>query len=181
MKETEVLKVGGVILYPTDTVWGLGCDATNEESIKRIIEIKGRDSGKNLLILVKDEDMLKDYVEHIPDKALDVLRTAIQPTTIIYPKAKNLPIHLLSSNESIGIRIPNHDFCQRLLSEYGKPIVSTSANTSGKPTPLCFSQIESRILEAVDYVSLCEREEKIESKSSSIILIDQDNNLKQIR
>lgn len=181
MKETDVLKVGGVILYPTDTVWGLGCDATNEESIKRIIEIKGRDSGKNLLILVKDEDMLKDYVEHIPEKALDVLRTAIQPTTIIYPKAKNLPIHLLSGNESIGIRIPNHEFCQRLLSEYGKPIVSTSANISGEPTPLCFSQIDNRILKAVDYVSLCGREEKTESKASSIILIDQDNNLKQIR
>ncbi len=181
MKETEVLKVGGVILYPTDTVWGLGCDATNEESIKRIIEIKGRDSGKNLLILVKDEDMLKDYVEQIPEKALDVLRTAIQPTTIIYPKAKNLPIHLLSGNESIGIRIPNHEFCQRLLSEYGKPIVSTSANISGEPTPLCFSQIDNRILKAVDYVSLCEREECTEQKASSIILIDENNNLKQIR
>lgn len=181
MKETEVLKVGGVILYPTDTVWGLGCDATNAEAIEKIVSIKGRDSGKNLLILVKDEDMLKDYVEQIPEKALQILKTATQPTTIIYPKAKNLPIHLLSGNESIGIRIPNHEFCQNLLSEYGKPIVSTSANISGEPTPLCFSQIDNRILEAVDYVSLCEREEKTEQKASSIILIDENNNLKQIR
>ncbi len=181
MEETKILSNGGVILYPTDTIWGLGCDATNEEAIKRIIKIKGRDSSKNLLILVKDEKMLRSYVEDIPPAALELLRSAPQPTTIIYPKAKNLPIHLLSNSESIGIRIPKHDYCQRLLGEFAKPIVSTSANPSGQPSPECFSQIDSRILESVDYVAKEQREGKESSVASSIFLFTSSGEAKQIR
>ncbi len=181
MEETKILSNGGVILYPTDTIWGLGCDATNEAAIRRIIKIKGRDSGKNLLILVKDEEMLRSYVEYIPQQALQLLHFSNQPTTIIYPKAKNLPIHLLSNSESIGIRIPKHDFCQSLLAEFGKPIVSTSANFSTQPSPCCFSQIDSRLLELVDYVSEVQRDSVAQSTGSSIFLISENGETKQLR
>jgi L-threonylcarbamoyladenylate synthase len=181
MKETEILKVGGVILYPTDTVWGLGCDATNEEGIKKILEIKGRGKGKHLLLLVKDEDMLKKYVEQIPDLAKDLLKSSSCPTTIIYPKAKNLPLHLLSENGSIGIRIPNHDYCQRLLDELNVPLVSTSANLSGMPTPQSFTDIDERIKNAVDYIAEEERENNEIKQPSAIFKIDLEGGLERIR
>ncbi|MCI7465814.1 MAG: threonylcarbamoyl-AMP synthase [Bacteroidales bacterium] len=181
MFETQILKVGGVILYPTDTIWGLGCDATNREAIERIIQIKGRSANKNLLILVSDEEMLAEYVESIPSCARDLLHSVQTPATIIYPQAKNLPIDLLSNNQSIGIRIPKHDYCQRLLKEFGKPIVSTSANLSGMPSPENFSQIVPDILQAVDYVAEQDREDKEQHSASSIFIVESDNSLRQIR
>lgn len=181
MDEIEVLNNGGVILYPTDTIWGLGCDAVNRKAVERLTAIKGREKGKSLLILVADENMLTNYVEQIPQKALELLRSALQPTTIIYPKAKNLPLDLLSQNGSIGIRIPKHDYCKRLIGRLGRPIVSTSANFGGRPSPQNFSQIDERLLSLVDFVADCEREDKEKHAASSLILIDENGELKQIR
>ncbi|MBP6429522.1 MAG: threonylcarbamoyl-AMP synthase, partial [Bacteroidales bacterium] len=149
MQEIEILNKGGIILYPTDTIWGLGCDATQPLAIKRIIELKGRDNSKNLLLLVSDLDMLRDYVEEIPQEALNLMDKHNTPITIIYPKSKNLPINLLSQDDSIGIRIPNHKYCQSLLKEFGKPIISTSANLSNEPSPISFQTISQTIKQGV--------------------------------
>lgn len=181
MKEIEFLNKGGVILYPTDTIWGLGCDATNPQAVERLVSIKGREKGKSLLILVEDEKMLRNYVEQIPEKALELLHSAGQPTTIIYPKARNLPLDLLSHNGSIGIRIPEHTYCRNLLAQFGKPIVSTSANFGGMPSPENFSQIDKRLLDMVDFVAEYEREDTKKHTASSIFLIDENGNLKQFR
>lgn len=181
MKETEILERGGVILYPTDTIWGLGCDATNRQAIERIIRIKGRPKNKSLIILVKDTGMLSDYVESIPEKALELMRTSLKPLTIIYPGAKNLPTDLLSNDGSIGIRVVGHEYCQRILSELKRPIVSTSANFSGEESPKNYSQISPRIMEAVDYISMEEREDKAEHQASSIIRITDEGNVDVIR
>lgn len=181
MKEVEILNKGGVILYPTDTIWGLGCDATNRRAVEHLTAIKGREKGKSLLILVEDENMLRKYVEQIPEKALQILRSRTQPTTIIYPKARNLPLDLLSQNDSIGIRIPNHEYCRQLLAQFGKPIVSTSANFGGMPSPENFSQIDERLLGLVDFVSERERNDTKKHAASSVILIDENGELKQVR
>lgn len=181
MEETAVLERGGVIVYPTDTIWGLGCDATNPEAIQRLLEIKKREKGKSLILLVKDEKMLGNYVEQVPEAARQVLALAERPTTIIYPKAKNLPIKLLSENLSIGIRIPKHAYCQNFLAEFGKPIVSTSANFSGQPAPSDFSEIDSGLLALADFVSKQHRGDKPQPNPSSIFLIEQDGSLKQLR
>lgn len=181
MDETAVLERGGVIVYPTDTIWGLGCDATNPEAIRRLLVIKKREKGKSLILLVRDEAMLKDYVECIPQAALQILSKAECPTTIIYPKARNLPIELLSENRSIGIRIPDHGYCQRLLAEFGKPIVSTSANFSGRSAPNSFSQIDTELLALADFVAKQHREDKPQPNPSSIFLIGQNGSLKQLR
>lgn len=180
MKEIEILNNGGIILYPTDTIWGLGCDATQPLAIKRIIELKGRDQSKNLLLLISDIEMLKDYVEEIPQKALELIEEIKTPLTIIYPKAKNLPISLLSQDETIGIRIPNHEYCQKLLKEFGKPIISTSANISGESSPTCFKTISQKIKEGVDYIS-SEEQEKETHQASSIYKITSQGDIIKIR
>lgn len=180
MKEIEVLNKGGIILYPTDTIWGLGCDATQPLSVKRIIELKGRDNSKNLLLLVSDIKMLRNYVEEIPQKAIELMEEIQTPLTIIYPKAKNLPINLLSQDETIGIRIPNNKYCQKLLKELGKPIVSTSANLSKEPPPSCFETINQQIKDGVDYISTQERD-IISNQASSIYKITSESEVIKIR
>ncbi|MFA7082627.1 MAG: L-threonylcarbamoyladenylate synthase [Bacteroidales bacterium] len=180
MQEIEILNKGGIILYPTDTIWGLGCDATQPLAIKRIIELKGRDNSKNLLLLVSDIDMLRDYIENIPDQALDLMKEYQSPLTIIYPKSKNLPINLLSQDESIGIRIPNHAYCQKLIKGFGKPIISTSANLSNEPSPISFQTISKAIKEGVDFISSIERD-KTSTQASSIYKITIEGELIKIR
>lgn len=179
MKEIEVLKNGGIILYPTDTIWGLGCDATNIKAIERIISIKGRDSSKNLIILVSDIEMLEKYIEFLPSQALNLLNEFETPLTIIYPKSKNLP-SLLSQNETIGIRIPKHDYCQKLLKEFGKPIVSTSANISQQPSPKSFKEISIEIKNGVDFIAEVEQDKK-SSQASSIFKITLEGETVKIR
>ncbi|MCB0433779.1 MAG: Sua5/YciO/YrdC/YwlC family protein, partial [Mangrovimonas sp.] len=131
----EVLLNGGLILYPTDTVWGIGCDATNPEAIKKVYQLKQREDNKALICLAADDRMLKKYVKEVPQVALDIIEIANKPTTIIYDEAQNLAPNLISSDGSIAFRIPDDDFCYWLMRKFNKPIVSTSANISSAPTP----------------------------------------------
>lgn len=168
-KTLEVLKSGGIILYPTDSVWGLGCDATNVEAVSKILALKIRADIKSLIILIDTQNKLQSYVSEIPDVAYDLIEYTEKPLTIIYDGGKNLAKNLINQDGSLAIRIPKHDFCQQLLQRFRKPIVSTSANISGEPTPLNFSQISVEILNGVDYVVDLEQENTEEKQSSTII------------
>jgi L-threonylcarbamoyladenylate synthase len=152
IKTYEYLKKGSVILYPTDTVWGLGCDATNSEAIDKIFAIKKRRASKSLLILLDEVEKLSLYLDHIPAIAWDLVTQAHRPTTFIYTHVKNLPQNLIAPDGSIAIRIVRNDFCKRLISLLGKPVVSTSANISGQPTPVSFGEISRKVKEEVDYI-----------------------------
>ena len=147
----QVLQMGGILLYPTDTIWGLGCDATNAAAIEKIYSIKKRDASKSMLILCLDVKQAKNYVVSFPKAAEDLLLHAQRPTTIIYPQACNLPDVLVANDGSIGIRIPDMEFCAELLRRFGKPIVSTSANFSGIPSPVGYDDISPKLKDMVDY------------------------------
>jgi len=166
------LKKGKIILYPTDTVWGLGCDATNKEAVSKIYQLKNREENKSLVILVNSVEMLRNYVEEVPDKVLEIIKNTIQPTTIIYNNAKNLANNTIAADGSIAIRIPEDAFCLDLIEKLGKPIVSTSANRSGEETPKSFSEISQSVLEGVDYIVNLNRD-KITNKSSTILKINE--------
>ncbi len=167
----DALQSKGTILYPTDTVWGIGCDATLEDAVQKIYKLKNREESKSLVILVSSLEMLQEYISTIPEKALEIINKQEKPTTIIYSQPKGLAKNTIASDDTIAIRIPQHNFCKALIEKFGKPIVSTSANISGEPTPKSFSEISSPILEGVDYVVNLERE-KITTKSSTIIKIN---------
>ncbi|HNY62842.1 MAG TPA: L-threonylcarbamoyladenylate synthase [Bacteroidales bacterium] len=151
-KCAELLKEGKVILYPTDTIWGLGCDATNPKAVDKIYKIKERQEIKSLIILIDSESRLPLYVEDIPLIAWDLITHTYRPTTYIYPKAKNLPSRLIPMDQSIAIRIVKNKFCQKLIQALDKPIISTSANLSGEPSPASFKDISAHIINKVDYV-----------------------------
>lgn len=176
----HVLRDGGLLLYPTDTVWGIGCDATNPEAVKKVFQLKEREDNKALICLVADDRMLGKYVKEIPKVAYDLFEVSEEPITIIYDDAQNLAENLIAEDKSIGIRIPNDDFCFQLLRRFGKPIVSTSANVSGQPTPKSFEEIAPHILKDVDYVVNLHRE-KICDKPSSIIKLGANGRVKIIR
>ncbi|CAM1362660.1 L-threonylcarbamoyladenylate synthase [Tenacibaculum sediminilitoris] len=165
------LRQGNTILYPTDTVWGLGCDATNEEAVKKIYKIKNRKESKSLIILVDSIEMLQNHVGNIPEKALKILKETKKPTTIIYNNPIRLAPNTIASDNTIAIRIPQDEFCIQLIKEFGKPIVSTSANVSGEPTPKSFSEISQAILKNVDYVVNL-HQEKVAEKSSTILKVE---------
>lgn len=148
----EVLNTGGLILYPTDTVWGLGCDATNEEAVKKIYTLKKRAESKSLIILVNNDGMLQKHVEEVSDLAWDLIDLVTLPTTLIFPNAKNLAKNVIAPDGSIAIRMIKEGFCYQLLQKFRKPLVSTSANISGAPTPLTFNQLSEEIKSNVDYV-----------------------------
>ena len=147
----EILRAGGTILYPTDTIWGIGCDATNDEAVNKIYRIKRRSGDKSQIILLDSANKLPLYVESLPLITWDLLRNITTPLTIIYPKGKNLAPNILGEDGSVAIRIVNHDFCREMIREFGKPIVSTSANLSGDPNPQSFQAINPAILGCVDY------------------------------
>jgi len=170
-KAVAVLEEGGVILYPTDTVWGIGCDATNNDAVKRIYEIKQRTDSKAMLVLLENINKIFSYVEEVPEIALDIAEVSIKPTTIIYPGAKNLASNLIAEDGTIGIRLASDDFCQKLISRFKKPIVSTSANISGEKSPQNFSQISEDLRNEVDYVVEYKQDDLSKSNSSSIIKI----------
>ena len=167
----EVLKAGGVILYPTDTVWGLGCDATNEEAVSKIYEIKKRSDSKSLITLVSDADMLGRYVRTIPEVAINLLEVNDKPMTIIYPGAINLAPNVVAQDGSAGIRIPMSEFCRELVRRFRRPIVSTSANVSGEPSPAFYREIPSCIVEAADWVADPRFEKGATGRSSQIIKV----------
>ena len=177
----DTLKRGGSILYPTDTIWGLGCDATNAKAIDKIFFVKERVQRKSLIILVDGIDMLRNYVEDVPAIALDLMQSIHDPLTIIYPRAKNLPDNLVAEDQSIAIRIPKNNFCQALIKAFGKPITSTSANQSGQAPPVFFSHISPVIINAVDYVVKVPQAHMSRPKASSIIRINEDGDIQIIR
>lgn len=179
-KACEVLKNGGIILYPTDTIWGIGCDATNELAVKRIYELKHREDNKAMLVLLDDVGKLASYVE-VPDVAYELLEVNDKPMTIIYPNAKNLAKNLIAQDRTIGIRITSEAFTKALLYRFRKPIVSTSANISGEPSPKCFAEISDAVKSAVDYVVDFRQEETSNPAPSSIIKLGVGGEIQIIR
>lgn len=163
------MREGGVILYPTDTIWGIGCDATNEEAVRRVYEIKQRADSKAMLVLVDTPVKVDFYVQDVPDVAWDLIDVADKPLTIIYSGARNLAPNLLAEDGSVGIRVTGEEFSHRLCQQFRKAIVSTSANISGHPSPHNFSEISEDIKSAVDYIVGYRQEEKSNPKPSSII------------
>jgi L-threonylcarbamoyladenylate synthase len=180
-KALEVLKQGGLILYPTDTVWGIGCDATNAEAVAKVYALKRREDSKSMIILLHTDNKLQSYVSEIPDVAYDLIEYTEKPLTIIYSGAKNLANNLINSDGSIGIRIPKHDFCQQLIQRFRKPIVSTSANISGEPTPGNFFEISQEIIEGVDYVVDLEQMVSERKQASTIMKLEPDGKFVFIR
>lgn len=177
----EVMNRGGVILYPTDTIWGIGCDATNEEAVRRVFQIKRRDDAKSLISLVDSVAKVQFYVRDVPDAAWDLIEYAERPLTIIYDGARNLAPSLLAVDGSAGIRVTREEFSRNLCMRMRRAIVSTSANVSGMPSPRCFSDISSEITAAVDYVCLSRREEKANPPVSNIIKLGAGGLVKIIR
>ena len=177
----EVLKNGGIILYPTDTIWGLGCDATNEDAVSKIYDIKKRDDRKSMLVLLNNINFINKYVEDVPEIAFDIADIAKKPTTIIYPNAKNLAKNLVSEDGSIGIRITKEHFTDRLIDKFKKPIVSTSANVSGSSSPKNFKEISNDIKTSVDYIVNYKQEDLVKNIASSIIKVGISNEIEVIR
>lgn len=179
-KILETLKSGGTILYPTDTIWGIGCDATNLEAVQKIFDIKRREPSKSMIILVENEKRLQDLVD-VPEMAWEIMDLSEKPVTIIYETVRNLPDELLAEDGSIGIRVVKHDFCKKLISKLDKPLVSTSANLSGSKSPLKFSDISEEIINSVDYVVEDPEDKVSEFSGSSIIKVWNDGRIKVIR
>lgn len=179
-KAIEVLKNGGVILYPTDTIWGLGCDATNVEAINKIFDLKKRDKTKSMIILVESEKRLQDLVD-VPEMAWEIMDMSEKPVTIVYDNPKGLPKELLADDGSIGIRLVKNDFCKKLISKLNKPLVSTSANFSGEKSPLKFSDVSKEIVESVDYAVEEDREKVSKYPGSSVIKVWENSRIKVLR
>lgn len=192
-KVLEVLREGGVILYPTDTVWGIGCDATNPEAVAKVYAIKNREDSKSLVLLASDMDMICRYVREVPEMAVQLVEVNDKPMTIIYPGAvagengcmkadrRLLAYNTVAEDGTVGIRIPMMDFCQQLVAKLGRPIVSTSANISGEPTPKKFAEISEEIKSAVDYIVDPSLEKGSTGQSSSIIKVGLDYSIEIIR
>ncbi|MFZ7116675.1 MAG: L-threonylcarbamoyladenylate synthase [Bacteroidota bacterium] len=180
-KALAVLKNGGVILYPTDTVWGLGCDATNPEAVKKIYEIKKRADSKTMILLVDLEARLSTYVKEIPDQAWPLIEFTDKPLTIVYDGARNLPQELIAEDGSIAIRVTNDEFCKNLIGVLRKPLVSTSANISGSPAPAIFQEVTEEIRSAVDYIVNWRKDDRQRHQPSSIIKLQKGGLIRVIR
>jgi L-threonylcarbamoyladenylate synthase len=180
-KALAVLKNGGVILYPTDTIWGLGCDATNPAAVGKIFSIKSRSANKSLLVLVDGEAMLGRYVKEIPEIAYELTAVSDKPMTIIYPAGKNLAPGVCSEDGSVGIRICRDEFCSELIKRFRKPVVSTSANHSGKPSPGSFSEIEKSVIDSADYTVQYRRDDRISASASPVIKVELNGTIQIIR
>ncbi len=179
-KTISILKRGGIILYPTDTVWGIGCDATNAEAIDKVFALKKRAENKSMICLVSDFKMLQQYVEEVPEVAYDILKYASKPTTIIYDRPLRVAENIIAEDNTLAIRVARDPFCGKLIRKFKRPIISTSANISGMPTPKNFEEISEVILEGVDYVVNLPLQKK-GVKPSSIIKIGNDSTVKIIR
>lgn len=177
----DVLRRGGIILYPTDTIWGLGCDATNADSVNRIFSIKAREESKSLLVLVNSIGMLERYVTEIPRTASELITVTDSPLTVIYPEGRNLAAGVCANDGSVGIRICNEEFCNELISRFRKPVVSTSANLSGQPSPRHFGEIDEIITGKADYVVRYRQNDRQKHSPSPVIKVEKDGSFKIIR
>ncbi|WP_016778383.1 L-threonylcarbamoyladenylate synthase [Anaerophaga thermohalophila] len=180
-KAVEVLQNGGLILYPTDTIWGIGCDATNPNAVRRIYELKKRADSKSMLVLVENEVRLNSYIREVPEMAYNLIELSDKPLTIVYPGGKNLAGNLLAEDGSIGIRVTKEAFSRSLCQKFRKPVVSTSANVSGEPSPANFGEISEKIVKGVDYVVKYRQEEMNSPAPSGIIKLGVDGQVKVIR
>jgi L-threonylcarbamoyladenylate synthase len=177
----EILKQGGIILYPTDTVWGIGCDATNDEAVRKLYNLKQKDSETSALILVADINMIYKYVQTVPDIAVQLVEISDKPLTVVFPNACGVSSEITASDGSIGIRLVNHEYCNSLIRVLKRPLVSTSANMSGMPAPKSFSEISKTIIKGVDFVVDAKYAGKMTGKPSSIIKIGLSGEVKIIR
>lgn len=181
LKAVEVLRSGGIILYPTDTIWGIGCDATNPAAVQQIYEIKQRQDTKSMLVLMENPNLLNSYISEVPEIAWELIEVADSPLTIIYPGAKNLAANLLANDGSIGIRITSEAFTQQMIQRFRKPVVSTSANISGQKSPRNFGEISDEIKKSVDYIVGYRQDDLSHSNPSSIIKLGVGGQIEIIR
>lgn len=179
-KAFEIIQQGGIILYPTDTVWGVGCDATNAEAVEKIYKLKKRVQTQSMIVLMNGEKMMYNVFKDIPEVAWQILDLSEKPTTLILDKPRNVAANLIAADNTLGIRMVKEPFCFKLLERMRKPLVSTSANISGQPTPIAFKDISPEILKGVDYVVNLHHE-KIAGKPSTIIKLTSDSQVKVIR
>jgi L-threonylcarbamoyladenylate synthase len=177
----KVLRAGGVILYPTDTVWGLGCDATNGGAVRKIFEIKKRSDAKSLIVLVNSAAMLTRYVDSPPEVALQMAEWSEKPLTVVYDKGRNLADGVASTDGSVGVRICSEPFCDALIDALRKPLISTSANLSGEDAPAIFDEISEEIVNAVDYVCLYRQDDRSKVPPSSVIKVSANGSIKILR
>ena len=180
-RAVEVLRQGGTILYPTDTIWGIGCDATNPEAVRKVFEIKQREDSKALICLVDSAGRLQRYVRNVPDVAWDIIDLATKPTTVILSGATGLAPNLLAEDGSVGLRVTAEVFSQKLCYRFQKAIVSTSANISGEPSPQTFADIDPAIIRAVDYVCASRQRDTSRHEPSSIIKLSPSGEVTIIR
>jgi L-threonylcarbamoyladenylate synthase len=180
-KALEVLKNGGIILYPTDTIWGIGCDATNEEAVQRIYQLKKRADSKSMLVLMENPALLDRYIDEVPEVAWDLIEVTTTPLTVIYPGAKNLAKNLVADDGSIGIRFTKETFTSQLLQRFRRPIVSTSANISGEKSPAVFAEISEEIKKQVDYIVEYRQDDNTPAQPSSIIKLGSGGQIEIIR
>lgn len=181
IKAIVTLKAGGLILTPTDTIWGISCDATNEEAVKKVFSLKQREESKSLIVLIANDAMLNRTIKQVPAIAWDLIDVSEKPTTLVLDSARNLAPNVIAQDGSVGVRMLNEGFCYELVKRFGKPIVSTSPNISGSPTPSQFDQISNDILTQVDYVVNLPAEKNKKAKPSSIIKVSTNGEVKIIR
>jgi L-threonylcarbamoyladenylate synthase len=177
----KVLKNGGIIVYPTDTIWGIGCDATNEKAVKKIYALKKRLEEKTMIVLICKKESLEKFVENVPPIAYDLIESWEKPLTIVYDGAKNLASSLIRGDKSVAIRVSRDEYSRKLISKLGKPLISTSANRSGEKAPLFFKEIDKEILDGVDYVVNLYHDSMNEVKASTIIRLHHDGNFEVLR
>jgi L-threonylcarbamoyladenylate synthase len=180
-KAFKIIQDGGIILYPTDTIWGIGCDATNTEAVKKIYHLKQRSETKSMIILLDTDSKLLSYIQEVPDVAYDLIEYTENPLTLVMPGAKNISPALIAVDGSVGIRISSNPFCQQLIQRMRKPLVSTSANVSGKASPQYFSQIDQEIIDGVDYVVDLDQHSKEIKNPSTIMRLEPDGRFEFIR
>lgn len=177
----DTLKSGGLILYPTDTIWGIGCDATNPAAVERVFELKDRPFFKSMIVLLANDNQLQSYVNQVPEVAYELIEVSDKPLTIIFSSAKNLAPNVLAEDGSVGIRIVRHPFCERLLQRFRKPIVSTSANTSGTPAARDFDEIPENIRQGVDYIVKFGQQDTGRRSPSTVMKLDSSGKFEFIR
>lgn len=181
LEAVEVLRQGGIILYPTDTVWGVGCDATNAEAVQKVYQLKRSENKKAMIVLCRDLNMAARYIRRPIDIAFEVMELSTKPLTAIMPGGVGVAPNLIPEEGTLAIRVPDHEFCQELLRRFGKPIVSTSANISGEETPKRLAEISREIAEGVDYIVAPRLEGKATHKPSSIVAFDENGGVQIIR